>query len=64
MSDGPSCSWCNRPFRMRQGGGRAQRFCRPSCRRAAEFLGGFFAAQILARISREAFCWAASSAGA
>jgi hypothetical protein len=34
MSDGPSCSWCNRPFRMRQSGGRAQRFCRPSCRRA------------------------------
>jgi hypothetical protein len=28
------------------------------------FLAGFFAAQILAGISREASCWAASSAGA
>jgi hypothetical protein len=31
---------------------------------SAEFSGGFFAAQILAAISREASCWAASSAGA
>ena len=30
----PSCVWCNQPFRAREGGGRAQRFCRPSCRRA------------------------------
>jgi hypothetical protein len=33
MSDAPRCSWCDRTFRPRQGG-RAQRFCRPSCRRA------------------------------
>ena len=28
------CPWCDRPFRARQTGGRVQRFCRPSCRRA------------------------------
>jgi len=28
------CAWCGRPFQERQTGGRAQRFCRPSCRRA------------------------------
>jgi hypothetical protein len=26
--------WCGRPFRARQTGGRVQRFCWPSCRRA------------------------------
>lgn len=34
MSDGLLCSWCDRPFRARQTGGRAQRFCQPTCRRA------------------------------
>ena len=34
MSDGLWCAWCDRPFRARQSGGRAQRFCRPFCRRA------------------------------
>ena len=34
MSVAPSCPWCDRPFRPRQSGGRAQRFCRLSCRRA------------------------------
>lgn len=34
MSDALLCSWCDRPFRVRQTGGRAQRFCQPSCRRA------------------------------
>jgi hypothetical protein len=34
MNELPSCFWCNRPFRPRRDGGRAQRFCRPSCRRA------------------------------
>jgi hypothetical protein len=34
MSDALSCSWCDRPFRARGSGGRPQRFCRPSCRRA------------------------------
>jgi len=34
MSEALSCYWCDRPFRARQGGGRAQRFCRPPCRRA------------------------------
>src|SRR3954468_19935904 len=29
---GPCC-WCDRPFRARRTGGRAQRFCRPTCRR-------------------------------
>src|SRR6516165_3976529 len=28
------CAWCGRPFQERQTGGRAQRFCRPSCRRS------------------------------
>jgi hypothetical protein len=34
MSETPACSWCNQLFRARHGGGRGQRFCRPSCRRA------------------------------
>jgi hypothetical protein len=34
MNELPSCFWCNRPFRARRSGGRAQRFCRPPCRRA------------------------------
>ena len=29
-----TCPWCDRLFRARQTGGRAQRFCSPSCRRA------------------------------
>jgi len=28
-----SCMWCERPFRERLTGGRAQRFCQSSCRR-------------------------------
>jgi hypothetical protein len=34
MIELPSCCWCDRPFRPRETGGRAQRFCQPSCRRA------------------------------
>lgn len=34
MSDARSSSWCDRSFRRRRGGGREQRFCRPSCRQA------------------------------
>jgi hypothetical protein len=34
MSDATPCSWCERPFGARRGGGRTQRFCCPSCRRA------------------------------
>ncbi len=34
MSKVPACSWCQRSFLVRENGGRAQRFCRPSCRRA------------------------------
>ena len=34
MSDALRCSWCDRLFRPRQSGGRAQRFCRPRCRQA------------------------------
>src|SRR5277367_3851163 len=33
MSDAVRCAWCTRLFRPRRGG-HAQRFCRPSCRRA------------------------------
>ena len=28
------CAWCGGPYQERQTGGRTQRFCRPSCRRA------------------------------
>jgi hypothetical protein len=34
MNEGLSCVWCERLFRPRKNGGRSQRFCRPSCRRA------------------------------
>jgi len=30
----PVCCWCKRQFQPRQSGGRPQRFCRPTCRRA------------------------------
>jgi hypothetical protein len=33
MTRSISCAWCGRPFRTRQSGGLAQRFCRPACRR-------------------------------
>lgn len=34
MPNPSSCYWCNRAFRPRQTGGRAQRFCKMTCRRA------------------------------
>jgi hypothetical protein len=34
MTSVPVCYWCERQFQPRQSGGRPQRFCRPSCRRA------------------------------
>jgi hypothetical protein len=34
MSDPVRCAWCDRLFRPRQHGGKQQKFCRPSCRRA------------------------------
>jgi hypothetical protein len=34
MNEGLSCVWCERFFRPRKSGGKGQRFCRPSCRRA------------------------------
>jgi hypothetical protein len=33
-SGSASCSWCDRPFQLRQSGGHAQRFCTPRCRLA------------------------------
>jgi hypothetical protein len=33
-SGSASCSWCDRPFQLRQSGGHAQRFCSPCCRLA------------------------------
>jgi hypothetical protein len=33
MRDAVRCPWCNRQFQPRRGG-HAQRYCRPSCRRA------------------------------
>jgi hypothetical protein len=34
MPNPSSCYWCDRPFQLRQSGGRAQRFCSPHCRLA------------------------------
>jgi hypothetical protein len=34
MPNPSSCCWCDRPFQLRQSGGRAQRFCSPHCRLA------------------------------
>jgi hypothetical protein len=31
-----ACLWCDDPFEQRADGGKAQRFCRPACRRAFE----------------------------
>jgi hypothetical protein len=33
------CAWCDRSFRPRQDGGKQQKFCRPSCRRAFHAAG-------------------------
>lgn len=33
VSDAVCCPWCGSAFPVRQSGGRARRFCRPSCRR-------------------------------
>ena len=32
----PFCLWCERPFTSRRTGGKPQRFCRDTCRRAFE----------------------------
>jgi hypothetical protein len=34
MMEPPTCPWCDRRFRPRRTGGRAQKFCRPLCRQA------------------------------
>lgn len=39
VSDVPRCCWCSRPFQARQSGGRPQKFCLPSCRRAFHAAG-------------------------
>ena len=39
MSYPSRCPWCNRLFRPRQDGGKQQKFCRPSCRRAFHAAG-------------------------
>jgi hypothetical protein len=49
MSDTPRCSWCDRLFRPRQSGGRAQRFCRPRCRRAFHCAARAWALDAIAR---------------
>src|SRR5262245_11422698 len=33
------CLWCRKSFVRRQDGGKAQRFCRPACRRAFDRAG-------------------------
>jgi len=33
------CLWCGRAFTPRATGGKAQRFCRPACRRAFDAAG-------------------------
>jgi hypothetical protein len=39
MRAASSCCWCERLFHPRQSGGRPQKFCRPSCRRAFHTAG-------------------------
>jgi hypothetical protein len=36
QASGPTCAWCSSRFTPRQSGGRRQRFCSKSCRRASE----------------------------
>jgi len=35
----PRCQWCDGSFEPRSDGGKAQRFCRPACRRALDAAG-------------------------
>jgi hypothetical protein len=44
----PTCPWCNRPFTPRRDGGKAQRFCRPACRRAYDAAGRRWVAEAIA----------------
>jgi hypothetical protein len=43
-----ACTWCRRYFKPRSDGGRAQRFCRPACRRAFEAASRRFVAEAMA----------------
>ena len=42
-----ACTWCRRYFKPRIDGGRAQRFCRPACRRAFEAASRRFVAEAI-----------------
>ena len=43
-----ACTWCRSYFEPRSDGGRAQRFCRPACRRAFEAASRRFVAEAIA----------------
>ena len=42
------CLWCGRAFTLRATGGKAQRFCRPACRRVFDAAGRRWVAGALA----------------
>jgi hypothetical protein len=42
------CQWCGKSFDPRSDGGKAQRFCRPACRRALDAAGRRWMAAALA----------------
>jgi len=42
------CLWCGRAFTPRTTGGKAQRFCRPACRRNLDAAGRRWVAEALA----------------
>jgi hypothetical protein len=42
------CQWCGKSFKPRSEGGKAQRFCRPACRRALDAAGRRWIAAALA----------------
>jgi hypothetical protein len=43
-----ACLWCGETFKQRTDGGKAQRFCRPACRRAFETASRRFVAEAIA----------------
>jgi hypothetical protein len=53
MIELPSCPWCDRRFQARQTGGRAQRFCRASCRRAFHAALRSWALDAIAKVALE-----------
>jgi hypothetical protein len=48
VSTTSACFWCGACFEPRNDGGKAQRFCRPTCRRAFETASRRFVAEAIA----------------